>query len=308
MKRTNPDTFLLEFTASLKKRGRLPKNIEVCTLRAGTMANVYDSIKSEVINESVFCGVAPVPATAILKGLVEMVERRAYNEGFQNGISSCQTERSDGFAAFPFGIVSETSAKQTVRENALNEAIERFVWANWWDNHLVEFQKHEINLQKLSNGERLLLDLTNTLEIESTIEVRPSLVAEQVVIIYFAFLKSTGVISGGACGKPGDFESIKYRALAELLRHGIAIHKIKNKNSIPKSFYERRLSYFGLTEEGTDVVRARLVKQGLHPIVLPPLQIDCEVPHPLSDLVVVHRCYFENQPEFVGGKLERLCL
>lgn len=306
MRDSKSDSFLLEFSANLKQRGRLPKNIELCNLQSGVMASVFEATPAGIINESVFCGMDPDPATAVLKGLVEMIERQAYAEGHKHGLPFCQTKRSDGFAAFPIGVFPNES--KIARENALSEAVERFVWASWWDNSQIGHSKRFVDLDQLSAGESPLLDLEESLDIESAFEVRPKLTGEFVVILYFAFLRPTGIISGGACGRFQDIETIRYRALSELLRHGLAVRRLQEENSRPKSFYERRLSFFGLTPEGTRLAIERLEKNGPASVELPSLQFDSEVPHTLSDLVSVHRCYFENQPEFIGGKLERLCL
>lgn len=306
MGNSKSDSFLLEFSAKLKQRGRLPKNIEVCNLQSGVMASVFETVPTGIINESVFCGTDPDPATAVLKGLVEMIERQAYAEGHRQGFAFCQTKRSDGFAAFPIG--ASPNEKQLARDNALSEAIERFVWASWWDNPHIGHSKRSVDFNQLSVGESPLLDLDESMEIDSAIEVRPNLKGNFVVILYFAFLKPTGIISGGACGKLQDIEKIRYRALSELLRHGLAIPKLQEETSQSESFYEKRLAFFGLTPEGTRLATERLETNGSASVELPSLQFDSEVPHALSDLVSVHRCYFENQPEFIGGRLERLCL
>ncbi len=299
--------FLLTFTAKLKERGRLPKNIEASSLTSGTMASIYDAPPSNTISESVFCGIDPNPATAILKGLVEMIERQAFSEGYRNGLPYCQTKRSDGFAAFPVGIVPNSS--EIARENALCEAIERHVWASWWDDSEIGHDSRVVNFKNLSSGELLLLDLEKHTSIDSVTEVRPWCEErDRIVIIYLAFLKSVGVVSGGACGKRDNIEGIRYRAIAELLRHGLAASRLQNTSADNLTFYERRLRYFAHTTEGTELVKLRLNSHGSKAIALPHLEFDAAIPHSLSELVAVHRCHFENQPEFVGGKLERLCL
>lgn len=301
------DQFLLSFTAKLKERGRLPKHIEVSSLSSGTMASIFDSAPSSVINESVFCGIDPTPATAILKGLVEMIERLAFSEGYKGGLAHCQTARSDGFAAFPLGIVPD--ANGIARENGLCEAIERYVWASWWDDQSIGHEIRPVDFQTMSSGESLLRDLQKHLSLDSIVEVRPWMEdSERVVLIYLAFLNPIGVISGGACGKKEDFEGIRYRAIAELLRHGLAVTRLNTHPDSEITFYERRLRFFGLTKDGTALARSRQKARGSRTIKLPRLAHDSSVPHSLSELVAVHRCHFENQPEFVGGELERLCL
>lgn len=299
--------FLLTFTAKLKESGRLPKNIELSSLTSGTMASIYDAPPSNAINESVFCGVDPNPATAILKGLVEMIERQAFSEGYRNGLPYCQTKRSDGFAAFPVGIV--TNSSEVARENALCESIERHVWASWWDNSEIGHDCRVINFTNLTLGELLLLDLEKHTSIDSVTEIRPWCEEkDRVVIIYLAFLSPVGVVSGGACGKWDNVEGIRYRAIAELLRHGLAASRLQNSSADNLTFYEKRLRYFAQTTEGTELVKMRLRNQGSKAVTFPHLEFDAQVPHSLSELVAVHRCHFENQPEFIGGELERLCL
>ncbi len=307
MSSNHAEEFLLSFTAKLKGCGRLPKHIEVSSLSSGVMASVFDSSPSPVINESVFCGIDPNPATAILKGLVEMVERQAFIEGYKEGRAYCQTARSEGFAAFPTEAAPAASA--IARENGLCEAIERYVWATWWDDRQIGHDVRSVAFDSLSSGESLLRDLQNCVSLDSVIEVRPwSNPSDRAVIIYLAFLNPIGVISGGACGNKKDIEGVRYRALAELFRHGLAVKRFDSAAPSELSFYERRLRYFGLTVEGTDLAKIRLQAKGLKTIQLPQLEYDNFVPHSLSNLVAVHRCRFENQPDFIGGKLERLCL
>lgn len=301
------ETFLLSFTSKLKEHGRLPKHIEVSSLSSGVMASVFNSAPSSVINESVFCGIDPNPSTAVLKGLVEMIERQAFTEGHKHGLVYCQTERSDGFAAFPMSVTSQATA--IARENGLCEAIERYVWASWWDDPSVGHDIRSVDLDSLSVGESLLRDLQDSLSLDSVIEVRPwNNSSERIVILYLAFLAPVGVISGGACGKIDDIEAIRYRANAELLRHGLAANRLVAAKYSDLSFYEKRLRFFGLTDAGTKLAQNRLATKGSRTIELPRLAHDNSVPHSLSELVAVHRCLFENQPEFVGGELERLCL
>lgn len=301
------DRFLLSFMSKLKERGRLPKHIEVSSFSKGTMASVFDSAHSSIINESVFCGIDPTPSTAILKGLVEMIERQAFIEGYKNGIPHCQTKRSDGFAAFPLGVTPH--ALENARENGLCEAIERYVWASWWDDKSVGHNMRTVDLNSLSIGESLLHDLEKNLPITTIFEIQPwSHTDGRVVIIYFAFLNPTGVISGGACGSKNNIEGVRYRAIAELLRHGLAASRLNPESDSELSFYERRLHFFAHTKEGTAIALSRLESKGSRIIELPNLKHDNPIPHSLSELVAVHRCYFENQSEFVGGELERLCL
>jgi hypothetical protein len=73
------------------------------------------------------------------------------------------------------------------------------------------------------------------------------------------------------------------------------------------SFYQRRLYHFG-TGNGREIIQSRLSQQGREPITLPGLKFDEEVSYAHSDLVYVHRCLFHNQPVFIGGAIDRLCI
>jgi hypothetical protein len=296
-----------EFIQALRKQVDVPKNIQLASLACGSLASIFDEQSSKIISESVFSGIDPDPAKSVLKGLVEFVERRAFAEGRTAGLTLCQTERSDGFAAFPKSF-SEIAAV-IARENALAEAVERFVWAIWWDDESIGHDLRNVDLLALEQGEIALRDVRRAVDLDSVVEIRPRIQESKFnVVIYFAFLKGGGVVSGGACGEDSQINNTRYRALGELLRHALAIRKMKTEVLTPESVYERRLAYFGTEEAGSNAVRERIANQGRSAVRLPALAYDAEVPHSLSELVAVHRCYFEGQPPFVGGKLERLCL
>ena len=156
----------------------------------------------------------------------------------------------------------------------------------------------------------MLVELKKFVPIEKILRVQPSISNAKctVIAIYFAFFESCGVVSGGACGPATDLESIYFRAVCELSRHALGARKIRLEKVEPTTFYERRLAHFAMTTGGTFAVKNRISQSGCESVLLPDLEIDECVPHDLSDLVSVHRCYFRGQPPFVGGDLERLCL
>ncbi len=301
--------FLLEFAARLKARDALPKNIELSRLGPVILASIYDELNSEVVAESIFTGMDVDPDIAVLKGLVEMIERRAFGEGKFMKYPSCQTDRSDGFAAFPVGVVA--SAAAAARSNALNEAIERYAWSSWWDQSDIDHgcSKIEEPIAKSASG-FLLSELSGILPVDAVYRISPRLAngGGSEVAIFFAFLKPFGVISGGACGSSTDVDTTDFRALCELSRHALGLRKIIKGQATPSTFYERRLAYFGQTEVGSAKAMDRILDHGTQAITLPRLDIDEVVPHKLDDLVQVYRCHFKDQPPFVGGALERLCL
>jgi hypothetical protein len=295
------------FIRELQQVVDVPKNIQLSPLVCGSLASIFNEQSSKIISESVFSGIDKDPERSVLKGLVEFVERRAFSEGRSAGLPICQTERSDGFAAFPKRMHENPGS--IARQNAFAEAVERFVWSIWWDDPSIAHKLREVDLRAIGPGETALHDIERAIQISSVVEIRPELQDSQLeVILYFVFIDGGGVVSGGACESELQTESTRYRALGELLRHALAVRKMKVDRLEPESFYERRLAHFGNTRNGSDAARARISAVGTRGVSLPGLLFDAEVPHSLSELVTVHRCYFKGQPHFVGGKLERLCL
>lgn len=296
-----------EFIKELRESVGVPKNIQLSSLACGSLASIFNEQSSKIISESVFSGMDIDPEKSVLKGLVEFVERRAFAEGRTAGLAICQTDRSDGFAAFPKRMHDDSGS--IARQNAFAEAVERFVWSTWWDDTSIGHELRDVSLLALCPGETALHDVARAINVASIAEIRPRLQESELeVVLYFAFIEGGGVVSGGACGTDLQTESTRYRALGELLRHALAVRKMNVESIEPESFYERRLAYFGNSQEGSDSARARISTQGTRGVRLPELLFDSEVPHSLSGLVTVHRCYFRGQPDFVGGELERLCL
>ncbi len=297
-------TFLLK---ELKLRNRLPRNMDVSKVGDRYWFVCHDEDKSKIISENSATGFADVGNIALLKALSERVERLAFRSGYENKLTSCMTERSDGFAAYP---LFYQNAESKARESALAEAVERYVWAKWWDDETIAFKLDSINSS--ANRHNILpyvATVKNQCGLEEIFIIEPKIENQRglVVVILFGCLKSGGFISGGACGLIGDTKQSLLRSLDELYRHGLAIKKIGLENIEPVTFYEQRLAYFGLGH-GNHLIKKRLQAKGRESIILPKLEIDEVVKHELHDLFQVHRCYFENQPPFVGGALERLCL
>ncbi len=290
----------------LKAKSALPKKMEVSSVGSYCFANMFDEVPSGIISESVSCGFDKNPDLAILKGLSEFFENRAFKEGFENGIESCRTDRSDGFAAFP---VSETlNYKVDARKNALQEAIERLVWANWWDDCSVGFDLLSMDDISLSHSQiKFLKNIKTQYGLKKILAVYPHFenVGNESLVILVGFFDNGGVVSGGACGDNSD--STIDRALSELFRHTLAITRMRNGTGSATSFYEKRLEYFS-SKAGHMVVESRLSQVGFKRIKLPMAKFDTEVPHSLSELFYVHRFLFKNQPVFIGGKVERFCI
>lgn len=303
------DKFLEVFTKNLKSRSALPKKIEISRLGNAVLAGAFDTEPEEVISDSVFSGMDPDPAVAILKALVEKCERAAFLAGFQNGNPACQTDRSDGFAAFPIGVGQDPQA--IARRHAFHEAVERYVWAKWWDEPQFSHTLTQYtDLSRLEPSLALLRDLNQLVPLKEIYESRPKIQgrSDLVVVILFALCENGGLVSGGACEHPRDLARARFRAIAELSRHALAARKIITEGRNPMTFYERRLMFFAADLRGAELALKRIAAKGSQNISLPELDIDTAIPHELDDLVNVHRCLFKDQPPFVGGSLERLCL
>lgn len=300
--------FLKSFTLELKNRECLPLKIELTEIGSTTIANSFDDARGYVISEHVSTGMSLDPSVAVLKSLVERIERNAYINGFKQKLKSCTTERSDGFAAYP--VKAATNSKIKARDNAYSEAVERFIWSTWWDDLSIGHQQTSLNSNNTSPASfGLIEELSKIVKIKNVTAVIPQLSnSDQKTIISFAELEDGGFISGGASGTSDEHDITLYRGLCELVRHGIATHHFGDSQRPPMSFYEKRLHFFAFDPRGRELLLKRLNSDGTKSITLPKLAIDEEVPHALSDLVYVHRCYFENQPPFVGGELERFCL
>lgn len=291
----------------LKIRNQLPKKMDVSKVGSRYWFVCHDNESPGLISETSTTGFAEDGSTALLKALSERVERTAFRMGFKQEIKSCMTDRSDGFAAYP---LFHENAHQKARESALAEAIERYAWAKWWDDETISFNLEPISKfkddYKISSYVSLIMDQCS---LEEIFVIQPEIENSNdfSVLIIFGRLRSGGFISGGACGLFDSKKTTLLRSLDELYRHGLAIKKLLFEKVEPISFYEKRLAYFGLGY-GNHLVRKRLETKGHKSIVLPTLEIDEAVEHELSSLFQVHRCYFQNQPAFVGGVLERLCL
>lgn len=298
-------SILSSVIAELKGQNAMPKRIDLSIVgnRYWCVASDFEEDSTSVMNEDITTGFSNDKEIAVLKALSERAERKAYLNGFRKNISSCQTERSDGFAAMPADLASHK-----VRENALNEAIERFVWSYWWDSTDVAFDKSEISANNpLVRKSEYLNDVFKELEIEQLFVVEPKiLIQDKVVKILFAKMRGLGFVSGGACGSILEEQETLLRAFDELYRHGFAYKRSLEMKIEAKSFYEKRLHFFA-SGLGNQIVETRLNLSGERPIELPKLKTDKAVPSPFPGFQV-HRCYFENQPPFVGGDLERLCL
>jgi hypothetical protein len=293
----------------LAKRELVFDKIEIVPAPGGFFANIASFGHDEVISEDSVTGFAADPSVSFSKAISERVERLAFVSGKASGIETCQTERSDGFAAFPKVLRLAFVARKEARKRALGEAIERFVWARWWDDESVYASIFSAlgAVSSYPNVVSILKNLPTPYAVREILLLKPAFIGVHRVFIFFCEMANGGFVSGGACGLPGEEEETITRAVAELFRHALAANRLMEKRLDPKGFYQERLAYFALGAGG-ESVRRRFKGNGSEKVVLPLLSIDSEVPHDYSDLFCVYRCLYENQPPFIGGALERFCL
>lgn len=289
----------VQFLKDLETHGLVPSKIEVAEWQNWLLVSSYDQVSSSFISESVSMGIDKDPEVALLKSLTEYCERRLSRESSDPIVRL--TERSDGFAAFP---CFNNKAQLRARENAFNEACERYLWAKWWDCSQVKF-----HLSNAFHGEQAtdINALTAEFRIKSIREIRVGEATKAVELcILLAETESGGFVTGGAASNLEDYHSRFDRAFGELLRHLVVLKNMGPRPSL-HSFYERRLFEFG-AGKWSSLVSDRLSRMGEETIVLPELIADKNVDHRAMNVVSIHRCLFKNQPEFVGGRLERLCI
>jgi hypothetical protein len=301
--RTNINSLLKE----LKARKALPKKMDVAKLGERHWFVCHDNESANIISETSSTGFSDNPSIALLKSLSERVERIAFRDGNKNSVQSCLTERSDGFAAYPRFY---KNSEQKARSSALSEAIERYVWATWWDNQEIGFELKTIG--EIEDEFKIgphIKTINDQCGLEEIYVVTPKIENPEnhQVIILLARLRLGGFISGGACGELSQAKETLLRAFDELYRHGLAIENVRKNNLTPQSFYEKRLAYFGFGE-GNLLIRERLAAKGGKSVVLPTLKTDEQIPHQFDYLFCIHRCLFIDQPPFIGGHLERFCL
>ena len=295
---------------ALHRLGSAPEQVEIVPAPGGFFANISFGDVDPIISENVATGFASDPDLAVLKSISEFVERLAFKSGKKAGIGACQTDRSDGFAAFPRTWITRAGAREEARTRALHEATERFVWAHWWDSPAIahSIQDALIYASESSSGTALLSSLPLFSSPRRLIAVTPHVAAnDKLVILMLCELKGGGFLSGGACGYANRRKEIVTRASAELFRHALAHSRMIETSRPPEGFYQKRLAHY-CSPMGEEEVLRRLASQGTKAVRLPPLGTDADIPHAASDVVLVHRCLYRDQPPFMGGKLERFCI
>lgn len=286
-----------EFVRILKSRNLCPGTIQAAEWNNWTLVSCHSGANSKYISESVAMGIDKDPNIALAKALTEFLERKLSKESADEVVRL--TKRSDGFAAFPV-FDSVQNSMLMAAKNALGEAVERYLWAKWWDDELTPYLIKETNFP----GYSLLKSEFNLKSVKSILVPAHDSYS---LLVLLAETEGGGFVTGGAAGVLGDWIKTFGRAFGELLRHLIVVRNMKKSETSDLSFYEKRLWGFG-SGEWRELVLSRLSKNSIGKTLLPKIWIDQPIRHPHMDIVSIHRCLFENQPLFIGGTLERLCI
>lgn len=299
----------ISFVKQIKEIGFDVPKLQISTLAELNFATAFDQEPTTIMANDVAAGVDYDPEMAVTKALVEYFERKVFVEGVESRNPLCARTHSDGIAAFP---VSHSDAQLFARENAYAEALERFAWAKWWDERKTGFSVTPFDKTHfwLNQKTKSLLKKFDEMVPLATLKVIELFTNDKnrCVFILIAEVKGYGYISGGAAGQTNQQEKTVLRGFSELIRHGLALTKFIKLKRSPSTFYEERLLYFGLGH-GNKLVQETLSHPCEEILDLPKLEIDGEiVSKKYNRIVVTHRCLFQDQPPFVDGKLERLCL
>lgn len=263
--------------------------------------------KTLLMNSQSFTGMSVNKHQALSIALTEYLERKVCrnnpefpyaNEGVA-GRSLCSLFKKEDLMSF-------------VQNKSLNEAIERYSWAFWWDNPTTHWTFRLLTSKKIRKTPYLALfnHVTKILGPGHFYMITPTIGNKEkmVVILVYKSQLLSGVVSGGAAGNNTEEISIIGNALGELSRHANAIFR----NTIsplppPQDLYNQRLLYFA-SSSGLKTFKKRMGLNGKQTIILPPLQHSRVIKHPYEKAVLLYQSLFENQPPFIGGKVERLCL
>lgn len=266
--------------------------------------SAYENESNLSISDDVYCGVDIDPISALNKSISEFCERYIFR---------CQSIHSstDGWAAYPNFFPKQDTSKKLAELNALNEAKERCVWANWWDDNSFQHHLHIYNVNDFLHNYTYLKPfiklISNYFRIEKIFIAKPVYqvfdLIENNVNLIFIKLKNYGYISGGACS---EFEKdALFSAMSELFRHAIALKRELSINNETTS-YIKRLRYFGFGQ-GNEEVKNRLYSHGSRIIKLDKPR-EHLTNNSLEDLISLAIFKFENQPTFLGGPVNRFCL
>lgn len=248
------------------------------------------------------CGMDTNPNLAFLKGLVEYCERISIKKLIRKDTNS-KISNSNGFAAYPK--ILNFSATKKARENAIGEAIERYVWPIWWNNTNISYSIYEITKEWKFFLDRNGL-FSNRRDINKILLIAPRVDTNYKIYFIYAHIKEKGWVSGGASGL--DQNKTIHRAMAELVRHFVGSFDLESLPDDKLDDYNRRLKFFA-SGEGIDLFLERISTNGSQVLKLPNLVFDSNIKVGLTNsIIALHRAQFDNQPDFLTNDYKKFYL
>lgn len=276
-------------------------DIEISQASGSYHVSIFSKKCTSTISEYVYSGSDIEITSALMKSLMEMVERIAQERldaySFDK-VSSC------GFAAYPV-LNCKSEAREKVRKISFREAVERYVWKHWWNDDSTKYEMIKNDPKVLSDP--FMLEIGQMHNVSDVFEVRP-LHSEKgvLVLLYYIKIEGKGFITGGAAGEDSETESVRERALSEALRHSLSLTREKSKQE-PLTLYEKKLEFIS-SLKGQQIFQDRIKKRGEKIINLPKLKFDSEIKILPSENWVIHRSLFEDQEVFLSSELEEFCI
>lgn len=77
----------------LDRLGFQPRHLEITPVGSYYFGSAYNFLQGKVVEESVSAGFSSSPSLALLKSVVEMIERHAFIEGGEKNLPSCATDK-----------------------------------------------------------------------------------------------------------------------------------------------------------------------------------------------------------------------
>lgn len=267
---------LAKFYIDLKLSRLSDLNLQILNITDNLFVSSNNNHKTNVLISNGTCGaIARNRNLAILKGLVERIERQAMHE---SGAHS-----STGFAAYPV-FFSRKKSERYARKFAYLEAIERFVWRNWWENRSIKYSLRPISQENSD----ILFHVKKFMSITNAYMIIPRFNETNIVMGICCFETDNGVILGGAARE--SYNDMEFKALSEVFFHSIAVNRYEKHQVELQSDYERRLIFLS---ENKDFFTDRLQVNGQDFINIPTPLVDSKILHSCDHFCSVHRILFD---------------
>lgn len=266
-------SFLLKYYKEELPQNILISNFEDIIYRCDVFR---EFMPNSIISEHVQGGISRDRNTAILKSIMEFFERKV---AIENSIFY-----SNGVASYPV-FLSRTKALQRARENAISESLERYCLYNWYSDKEVGHQSNRINPENQKFAALIAQMIPN----EGLLSISPLIHGQRALVITILLLKSGVLISSAMNFNKKEAE---FSALGELFRQVLAFKKWKADKPPLSESCETHL--VNLATNGQKAIE-RLKRVGIKKIKIPPILIEQELPHKLSEYILVYRAIVDDR-------------